>query len=217
MKFEIIEERYTKKDAPIKFIENFCINLIQEIKQYYYDLEENPLKYRERTLSSVVFPAFMRTGRRAVMEVYYRKNNKRNFLDYYIMDSMGENSYLVEFKHGWYDGGSNKIIEFNANKWNIVNEQIEKLKNEQECVNEFIDSEKNIYGLSMYMIVSQSDEKNQFFNYDEHKKIIIEKFEDCEWIFVKKLADEHGLSELDGLYYLSITLIGKICEIEKNN
>ena len=217
MKFELLNKKFSKQDDSVMFIENFCINLVQEIKQYYFDLGENPLQYRERILSSVIFPAFMRTGRRAVMEVYYCKfeESKRNYLDYYVMDSRGENSYLVEFKHGWYDYDKGKLIDFNKKKWTEVNKQIEKLENEKEVIHRYIDSDKNIYGLSMYMLVSQSYMENITFEHEKYKKIILEELDKFDWIFTKKLVDECNLFQLDKLYYPNITLIGRITEIDR--
>lgn len=46
-------------------------------------------------MSSVIFPALMKSTRRAAMEIYYNNGN-RNFLDYYAMDEFRENVYLIE-------------------------------------------------------------------------------------------------------------------------
>ena len=214
-----INQRYENDKLVTGFIKDFCANLISEIEGYYNDFEENPLQFRERTLSSVVFPAFMNSGKRAAMEIYYydEELKKRNFLDYYIMDKVFNSSYLVEFKHAWNNNENDIMDKFNFEKWEKVNDQIKKLK--KKYVNEYIDSEKEIYGLSIYMLITQSDKREHGeFSYKNHINKVKNIFKDYDWMYVKQWNENCSVIQSynhDGLFYPYMTLLGKIKKIEK--
>ena len=213
----LMENYFFKNDSVINnFLSLFCFNLTEEIKSYYEDFGENPLKFRERTLSSIIFPAFMKSGKRAAMELYYydERFKKRNFLDYYILDKERNVSYLVEFKHAWDNAESEDIDKFNLDKWLIVNDQIDKLN--IESVNQYIDSGKEIYGLSIYMLITQSNHKKHDCNSFNNLMQKIQKNFSYDWIYTQKWNKNDGVLffEENNFYYPFMTLVGKIKKIE---
>lgn len=212
MKIELYNNNYQLSDEPIIFLETLCKKIIREFIGYYDDFKENPLIYRERALSSIIFPALMKSSKRASMEVYYNNGN-RNFLDYYAMDEFGENVYLIETKHLFLDERG-KFGKYFLNKWEELNNQFKKI--EKEAVNEYIDSEKNIYAISLAVIVPwfSNEKENSVLTCINTVK---DNFKDLDWIYTYDIQnlEIHKNEFTDGtIYHPCIILTGKIKNIE---
>lgn len=183
-----------------KFLERVCIDLELELRRTVstHELGENPLCYREETLGSFLFPALNGNSIRTLMEVSYtvteNKKEVSKFVDYYSLDKTRKCSYLIEAKHSFWQTYKSKFYETNKKRWRIVNEQINRY--EPEIIKEYIDSEKDIYGISFYMmtVVSNKDMPQK----EGEAKILenIEKefkgpdLEEPDWIWIYTLPEE---------------------------
>lgn len=200
------------------FIERVCIDFELELERTQRELGVNPLRYKEKTMSSLLFPALQNNSIRTLMEVYYQ-NGHRNYLDFYSLDKTRKCSYLIEFKHCFWGYKQKEFNKKDLSKWNEVNEQIEKL--EKEIVNEYIASDKTIYGLSLYMLtVTVPKEEND--NEKVEKNIIAEikkDMPDCDWGWVYELPevlnyiDNETDSEIDK--YSHVIFIGKVKKLDE--
>lgn len=210
MRLELIKNnKFNLTDEPILFLENFLKKLSYEFLSYYNDFEENPFIYRERTLSSIIFPALMKSSRRAAMELYYN-NKHRNFLDYYALDEMGENSYLIEVKHLFYDN-KECFGTYHLKKWEQLNEQFYKLCNNKKSIEEYIDSEKNIFAISLGIVVPWFLDEKEVKDIEYYSEKIKNDLKP-DWIFLYELKDSK-LYQIEKIYMPWVIFIGKIKEI----
>ncbi|MHD0316285.1 hypothetical protein LIY46_14010 [Fusobacterium varium] len=215
MRIKLYTKEYNQSDEPVIFLETLSKKIICELMGYYDDFKENPLIYRERTLSSVIFPALMKSTRRAAMEIYYNNGN-RNFLDYYAMDEFRENVYLIETKHLFLED-KEKFGKFFLNRWEDLNKQFEKI--EIEVVNEYIDSKKNIHAISLAVIVPWffSEKENSL---EKYTNIVKEELKNLDWLYIYDLQDseiyKNEFPDVD-VYYPWIMLAGRIKTVEEAN
>lgn len=163
--FNIKKYNFELTSDPIIFLETVSKKIICEIIGYYNDFRENPLQFRERTLTSVIFPALLKSSKRAATELYYytKSKEKVNFLDYYAMDELGENAYLIEVKHLFLHNNES-FRKYYEDKWIELEKQFKKLK--KRDVNNHIDSNKNIYAISLAIIVPWFYSEKEKFNPD---------------------------------------------------
>lgn len=191
----------------IEFIEEVCRNFIEEIQKGFEDLRENPLNYREKTMTSYLFPALNKSSKRSLMEVYYN-NGEKNYADFYSLGKNGNTSFIIEFKHAWGD----KIDKYNINKWIKVNNQLEKLVNlGKEVLNDYIDSGKSIYGMSFYLLVNFFDKNKDMKN--ERKKVkraLSTDFGDADWY-----SEWEVPTEMQEEVYSIVTMIGKVRKLDE--
>lgn len=219
-KFEV------KKEIPISvenFIKNVCISYLSELKDSFDVLKENPLHYRERQLSSFLFPALSKNSAKSLMEVsYYKEENKKGeddkkkvlHADFYSLSKDNKESYIIEFKQTWDRLERKELYKKAKDRWKRVNEQIDNLK--KRNVNEMIDGEKDIYGISFYTLVVFTKEEDKKKIKEMLSEKINTKFNDAHWIYIKEV--EEDLEDLadDGTRFKYIVLLGKIKVIEKN-
>lgn len=198
------------------FIERVCIDFELELERTVRELGENPLCYREKTMSSFLFPALQNNSVRTLMEIYYH-NGHRNYLDFYSLDKTRECCYLIEFKHRFWGSNQKEFDKRDLLKWDEVNEQINKL--EKETVNEYIDSQKTIYGISFYMLtVIMPKEKSN----EEIRESMIEKIQKCipnyDWGWIYELPEilNYQDKEDNQFYkYSHIIFLGKVRKIDE--
>lgn len=200
------------------FIERVCIDFELELERTERELGENPLRYKEKTMSSFLFPALQNNSIRTLMEAYYQ-NGSRNYLDFYSLDKTRKCSYLIEFKHCFWGNTQKEFVQRDIAKWNEVNEQIGKL--EKEIVNEYIDSDKTIYGLSLYMLtVMVPKEEN---DNEKVEKNIIAKIKkdmsDFDWGWVYELSEDLNYVRDDSgnviNKYSHVIFIGKVKKLDE--
>ncbi len=209
MEFEKLNRQVVKSEDLKKFIEDVCNKFIKELRSGKKDLGENPLEYRERTLSSYFFPALMKSSRRSLMELYFEKDGEkdraRRHADFYSLSHDGKYSYIIEFKQVWNESGltNGKIIE----RWNIVNEQLKDMNKENI---KFIDNGKKIYGISFLVIVTiKKVGINRIDCKMELENILKSEFKDAHWIMNWKVTEDlKDENDVDSFEY--VTMIGKV-------
>lgn len=212
--FNIKKYNFELTSDPIIFLETVSKKIICEIIGYYNDFRENPLQFRERTLTSVIFPALLKSSKRAATELYYytKSKEKVNFLDYYAMDELGENAYLIEVKHLFLHNNES-FRKYYEDKWIELEKQFKKLK--KRDVNNHIDSNKNIYAISLAIIVPWFySEKEKSIDY--FKNYVKEKF-NPDWLYACDLRESNvykiEFSDKD-IYYPWIIFTERIKTIE---
>lgn len=214
-----------KNQKVTEFLENYCDGIKKEIKKFYDDLGENPLQYKEQTFKSLVFPVLQKKSKRTIMEHYYLKvnqeKNKKNFLDFYSLDKNEKCSYLIEFKHGWDNPANKKVTKTTLDHWENVKEQIEKL--DKDSVENYIDTDKEIYGLAIMNVVTYSNNpkgiehiyKTKPNGYSEDK--IGKQLKGADWIWSweieKSLNKKFKESNENDATYTHLTVLAKIKKI----
>lgn len=200
------------------FLETMSKKIVCEIVSYFQDLGEDILNFREKALSSVIFPALLKASKRSTMESYYcDSNNTRHFLDFYVMDELSENIYLIELKRLAYNK-KEKFDKFFRDRWIEVNQQINNLK--QESVNDYIDSEKNIYGISLSVVVpffSKENEKKDLQIYvDNIINELNETGDEVHWAYAYCFSDTTLIEDEDFLtWHPFIIFLGQIRIVEQ--
>lgn len=208
------------KDSVVtNFIERVCIDFELELERTVTELGENPLCYQEKTMSSFLFPALQQNSIRTLMEVYYN-NGQTNFLDFYSLDKTRKCSYLIEFKHRFWGNTQKDFLKNDIAKWHQVNEQIGKL--DKKAINEYLDSDKNIYGLSLYMLTvtvpKEETDNNKIEKYIISK--IEENMSDYNWGWVYELPEalnytNNNESDNEVDKYSHVIFIGKVTKLDE--
>lgn len=211
-----------KSKRVINFIERVCIDFELELERTERELGENPLCYREKTMSSFLFPALQNNSIRTLMEISYKNNERDNFLDFYSLDKTRECCYLIEFKHRFWGSNQKKFHKMDIERWNNVNEQIAKL--DKETVENHIDSNKDIYGISFFMLTVCTKKENMN---DEIEKIIKGNIEndmnDYHWGWICELPktlnyENHDLDDEpddESIKYSHVIFLGRVTDIDK--
>lgn len=207
------------KDSVVtNFIERVCIDFELELERTVTELGENPLRYKEKTMSSFLFPALQHNSIRTLMEIYYY-NGHKNYLDFYSLDKTRKCSYLIEFKHCFWGNTQKEFVQRDIAKWEEVNKQIGKL--DKKTINEYLDSDKNIYGLSLYMltVMVPKDENDN----EKVEKNIIAKIKkdmpDYDWGWVYELPEDLNYVKDDSgniiNKYSHVIFIGKVTKLDE--
>ncbi|MGL4403982.1 MAG: hypothetical protein ACRCTS_09740 [Fusobacteriaceae bacterium] len=200
-----------------KFLKNICKDFRKELEDVCIQIDEDLLQYREKTMSSILFPVLRENSTKTLMELHYRKDNRKKFLDFYCLDSEIPCSYFIEFKHCFDKSSVQKLANYNIKKWNEVNLQIEDLDSENSAV---IDGEKSLYGLSIFMLVAQThiDETHKK---EDNFRLLEEKIKnqlgDSHWSWIYEVSDEITKRPKNepNIIFSHIALVGKINEIIK--
>ncbi|MGL6099896.1 MAG: hypothetical protein ACRC0G_09775 [Fusobacteriaceae bacterium] len=206
------------KDLVVQnFIERVCIDFELELERTPIELGENPLRYREKTMSSFLFPALQNNSVRSLMEVYYN-NGSKNFLDFYSMDKTRKCSYLIEFKHIFWGSNQIEFQKHDLSKWEKLNNQLDKL--EKTSINEYIDNDndKTIYGISFCMltIIAQTESENNKIE-AKIKSQIKKHMPDCDWGWMYELPKilnyTENNEEVDK--YSHVVFLGKVKKLDE--
>ena len=216
MDLEILNGNKMKSEELKKFLKKVCDEFVKELKIGYDELKENPLYYRERTLSSYFFPVLMRTSRRALMEVYFEKQNEDEekligrHADFYALSKEGDISYIIEFKQAWNEiGAPNELIK---KRWDTVNSQIDDLNKDNV---KKIDSGKKIYGISFMVIptINKIGKKNKECK-EELDLRFNNELSNAHWSYTWKVSGDikEGFDE-DKFEYL--TFVGQVKNLNR--
>lgn len=218
-KFEV---KYEMPVSVENFIKNVCKDYLLELKDSFEVLGENPLHYRERQLSSFLFPALLNNSKKSLMEVsYYKEENIKGddkkkvlYADFYSLSKDKKKSYIIEFKQAWDCLERKDLYKISKDRWERVNEQIENLK--KKNVNEMIDGEKDIYGISLYTLVVFTGEQDNKKIKEMLSEKIDNKFSDAHWVYIEEVEDNLENPDDNGVRFKYIVLLGKVKVIDKN-
>lgn len=215
------------KDPLIEYngdiINVFLSNFKKESKSFFKRINENPLIYRERKLTSIIFPALYKISPNIILEedFYKTKNNKKSNrkLDIYFADKEMETVFLIELKQAWDTYRKDKMDKHTIDKWSDLKKQLKDLT--PKAVKEHIDdhNEKKIYKLGLYFMPTlfnseSDDEINQNLqNYFSKKKFKL--FKDCDFRWYWKIPQEFNV-DTQGEYSIAYySIFGKIDKISK--
>ena len=227
-KFEVLNNKnLIKKGSKVEsFLKNTCDSFVDEVRQASIDLGEHPLKYREQSLKSYLLPAMNKITKRTLMEVYFNSGDiesgimdKRNFADFYSLDEDMKNRYITEVKHSWHTFGQKKLRKDTIDKWNKVNEQIERLVENSDAVKEYVDKNGTIYCVSMIILVTykvENPKAKTHLEYETLKEIILNEIgkTEVEWIYSWDVGtDLEDKKDEYNYEYPTVTLIGKVCKL----
>lgn len=213
-----IEQDFEKvKNEVLKnFLKKICEDFRKELEDSCIKINEDLLQYREKTMSSILFPALRKNSTKTLMELHYRKDNQKKFLDFYCLDSKTPCSYFIEFKHCFDKSSVRKLANYNIKKWNEVNSQMDNLDSENSVV---LDGEKSLYGVSIFMIVAQTHVNEISNKKEENFKLLEEKIKnqlgDSDWKWIYEVSDEITKRPKwePNIIFSHIALVGKIKEI----
>lgn len=211
MGFEILNGNKMKSDELKKFLKKVCDEFKKELKTGYEEIKENPLYYRERTLSSYFFPVLMRLSKRALMEVHFKKEIEEEqkstdrHADFYVLSKTYDTSYIIEFKQVWHDAGySNQKV---GERWKEVNDQLNDLNKDNV---KQIDIGKKIYGIS-FLVMTTINKKNKTSKEckEELEFIMSNDLSEAHWSYTWKVSGDikEGFEEAKFEY---VTFIGQI-------
>ena len=204
------------------FLKKFCNNFEKELTRVSDFLKENPLIYREKKISSLIFPALLESSEVVVMEHEFKIKNKNRFLDFYIAEKDFERVYLAELKHG-YEAYSRDIIKQGTiNKWEELLSQIKDLN--KKNVNNYIDSENKKYKLAIFVLPSfiSSDNKDVLSKIldkrdtaKNYQNRIKECFEGSNWWYTIKVNSDLNKISIENSkeVFPFVTLLGKVEEL----
>lgn len=200
------------------FVENICNGFKKELEEACIEIGEDLLQYRERTMSSILFPVLEKNSTKTLMEVGFLKDDKRRSLDFYSLDKNNERCYFIEFKHCFDKSSVKHLAKYNLQKWEKVNEQIKDLNVDTSG---YIDGNKDMFGISIFMIVVQTDfkELEKENNNDRYSKLynkINEQFLEADWYWIYETPEKLIKLPKDkkNLFYSNVAFIGIINEVK---
>lgn len=214
MKSEVKFKRDVEKKVQI-FIKNICNEFKKELEEACIEVGEDLLQYRERTMSSILFPALEKNSTKTLMEIGFLKDDKRRSLDFYSLDKNNERCYFIEFKHCFDKSSVKNLAKYNLQKWEKVNEQIKDLNVDTSG---YIDANKDMFGISIFMIVVQTEVKeeniNNFHQILDNK--INSQLKDADWYWISEIPKK--IIELPkdnkNLFFSHIAFAGIINEVK---
>lgn len=116
-----------------KFLHDVSRTFAKSCVDYYNVTGELPFIYKERQAHSILFPAIAKVADAAFMEqpvtCKSKETNGYGWLDYWV--SYGTTVFLIELKHSWQAGKSQRITKVAQESWQVALKQLERITSKE--------------------------------------------------------------------------------------
>ena len=219
-KIHFVGEKEISKIYEGKMISEFLSNFKRKVLDFHERLGENPLLYREKKLTSIVFPSLYEISSNLILEHEFGYNKKdgnkkssSRYLDIWFADKKLNNVFLIELKQAWDYLDAEKLDTHTIDKWDGLKDQLDDL-NLESLDTLGLSEDANIYSLGLYFmptlynsdtkVISEWDVENYF----KEDKFKIFKDYDFHWTWKTPEKLNDNAQEDSNLAYFNI--IGKL-------